>query len=823
MHFRFSRQFVRMLQQVAVIGFVLAMVIGGTNQRIIASTVRIMLAGAIVIALLVIVSKRLRDAQLLLSPMDWGWLALLLLTGLTVALSQFPRRSLEVWVLVIGLQFPLAYLSMYLFRRNWPERAIYRALLVVGGCLFTLGALLTFSYLSQALTAQANGLPVPPFRLRDVLDNPSVLAMFIAVSVPCIVGYLFTSLSCLERGVAGLWLFGAFVATIANGTRSGTIAAFIGLFVALYLALLAHPRRPLARIQAWTGIHRLLSVVIVFVLITATTILFYVQSVAPGHADGSDRLEEYRVALSTFSQSPLIGLGTGNYVLALEREHSIPPFLLVPHAHNILLNFAADNGLLGIVGFLIFLVTAIWVCTSAWRSQPERRPILAGAIAGLVGFLASGLFELPINQPGLFFVATALLMFVASGLPAPKRAPVWRVGLILVPIIIIALISLGLLIPYSVIWRVVYNDFVMGSDNPAAIRQGAEQLDVAATLDPSDPLIVLQSAYVWDRLTYLTGDKDTLATSIDRLERGIKNDPEFGLHYINLSALYAQAGRKEDALNTARQAADRSYEDPVAWLNLGLRLEETSDSENAKAAYVKALTFEPAWRYADFWATSPVRQSALTQYTATLDASQPGFEDMIASGDFARASGQMDQAANLYNRALKLATSPFEQAITQGLLAWARGDLLSARAGFSKASEMGNSADLSMYSGDLAAVQGNKSEMIDKYSKLYQYIISRGVEGLGSARSVSYSVNSFWRFGLVSDYVHQVVILDISSEYAKRLKTLARVVSDSDPVYAIHIYRSILQSNPGDRDAMASLQNLQRITAGCLTPSCDTF
>jgi hypothetical protein len=105
---RFSRQFLQMLQQVAIIGFVLAMVIGATNQRIIALTVRNMLVGILVLALLIICSRRLRDARLLLSPMDLGWLALIGTTGITVVLSQFPRRSLEIWLLTVALQRRLA-------------------------------------------------------------------------------------------------------------------------------------------------------------------------------------------------------------------------------------------------------------------------------------------------------------------------------------------------------------------------------------------------------------------------------------------------------------------------------------------------------------------------------------------------------------------------------------------------------------------------------------------------------------------------------------------------------------------------------------------
>src|SRR5258708_31583479 len=184
-----------MVQQVLVIGIFLALVIGGTNLRTIALTTREIFVVSVTLALVVICSRRLRDARLLVSPMDVGWLAFIGLTGFTVLFAPFPRRSVEWWVLTPALQFPLAYLCLYLLRRRWPERAIFRALLVVGGILFVFAAVLTLGYVSQVMTDRASGIPLPQFRIWAVLDNPSVFAMFIAIALPCIVGYGFMKMS----------------------------------------------------------------------------------------------------------------------------------------------------------------------------------------------------------------------------------------------------------------------------------------------------------------------------------------------------------------------------------------------------------------------------------------------------------------------------------------------------------------------------------------------------------------------------------------------------------------------------------------------------
>src|SRR5207245_2047376 len=144
----------------------------------------------------------------------------------------------------------------------------------------------------------------------------------------------------------------------------------------------------------------------------------------------------------------------------------IPPFFLVTHAHNLFLNTLADGGIVGMFGLVVFLVAAVRVCYVAWRTHPEKRLLLAGAIGGLVGFFADGFFEFPLNQPAVFFPAAALLMLVASVKPAPLKAPPWRVALVVIPIAFIVLLSIALFIPYSTLWRVVYDDGIMLDDNP---------------------------------------------------------------------------------------------------------------------------------------------------------------------------------------------------------------------------------------------------------------------------------------------------------------------------------------------------------------------
>jgi hypothetical protein len=234
-----------LLQHLVVLGVCFFIVIGGLNSYLVTVNARRLFSGFIVLACLVIVVGRWRNGRLLLSPVDWGWLALVGLTGLSVITALFPRRSLETWLPTLALPLPIFYAALYLFRRGWPERAIFRALLAVGGYLFLSATLLTLAYVAHWLTLRSQGVGAFPFRLWGVLDNPAILGMFIAIAAPCWVGYLPVARNRVERVVGIVWLFGTALTMLAAATRSATIAMLLGSATALVLALQAHPKRPL--------------------------------------------------------------------------------------------------------------------------------------------------------------------------------------------------------------------------------------------------------------------------------------------------------------------------------------------------------------------------------------------------------------------------------------------------------------------------------------------------------------------------------------------------------------------------------------------------
>jgi O-antigen ligase len=138
-----------------------------------------------------------------------------------------------------------------------------------------------------------------------------------------------------------------------------------------------------------------------------------------GTRTASARLDTWRKTLDLIADRPLTGHGLGSYALLGVAYHD--EIRGVEHqlnAHNVLLNTAAETGVIGCGTLLLFLVLGIRdvfrsVRRAAWSLD---RAVLVGALAGSVAILVSGVFSVSIDaEPGI-------LLFALLGVGASGRA-----------------------------------------------------------------------------------------------------------------------------------------------------------------------------------------------------------------------------------------------------------------------------------------------------------------------------------------------------------------------------------------------------------------
>lgn len=227
--------------------------------------------------------------------------------------------------------------------------------------------------------------------------------------------------------LAALLLAGGIYLT---GSRGALIA--VAVAVVLWLLLAGQPYRTM-----------LLLTPIVVALLTflpgvgsRLSTLTELSEVSQGQGDPSlvNRAAAQRIGLAMVADRPAVGVGLGNFDAAWSRYTTAAGSSTVVQVapHNLYLQVAAETGILGLVGWLVFyggvalLALRTYLAMSGPR-PPPRRAVMAGLVAALVGWaFASVVLHLSDERGlfGLFAVVGAYALW--QGAPTTRRVPLVR-------------------------------------------------------------------------------------------------------------------------------------------------------------------------------------------------------------------------------------------------------------------------------------------------------------------------------------------------------------------------------------------------------------
>lgn len=180
------------------------------------------------------------------------------------------------------------------------------------------------------------------------------------------------------------------------------------------------------------------------------------------------RLEIWARAGRMFLAAPLTGIGLNNYPTAMDAFYPGYGLGPEPHAHNLYLQTLTDQGILGLIGLLLFFAIVIWVAVVFLREEeePYLQAVLAAVPVTLVGVLVYGLLESPTlgHKAGIF-------LWVLLGMPlgiAGYRGHIWRVKVLWSGV---ALVTLLVVLPLLVTGYLSYNIAVVSAQQ--ALSQDA--------------------------------------------------------------------------------------------------------------------------------------------------------------------------------------------------------------------------------------------------------------------------------------------------------------------------------------------------------------
>jgi O-antigen ligase len=271
----------------------------------------------------------------------------------------------------------------------------------------------------------------------------------------------------------------------------------------------------------------------------------------PGRADtyfattGTGRCDYYRVALKSWQDNPVTGLGAGNFRGAYVRLRTTNE---EPRAtHSMPLQLLAELGIIGAALGLTVLVCIGWAALRFVRSGRDRDPVFAGAIAAVVYWLAHSWIDWLWQLPAITIPALVL----SGGLVACVSPGAGRVrAIVAAPIAAgVLIISIGLVLPVTMADSALRTarDPKLQARDPARALEAARD---AQAFDPTwaEPVITEGS------LLYRAGQKQDAARAG---VRAVELEPR------NWSVLYRASG----LIALTDRAAGRAATNRAAQLN----------------------------------------------------------------------------------------------------------------------------------------------------------------------------------------------------------------------------------------------------------------
>jgi O-antigen ligase/tetratricopeptide (TPR) repeat protein len=542
------------------------------------------------------------------TPLFWP---VVIATGaylLSFAFSQRPRLSLEPTIAGVGWAFGYLFISR-LLREPWFRTRV-RVVLIAFAALVAVG------YIVQVVIEWIRWwnligfLAVPPLRPSFAglwLGSPNLVATALLLVGPLAVVFAYQSTE--RRWPAAALSLAVLIAIFLSGSRGGWLGAAAGVGALVMLLGMRDGLRSLLR--GFLQALRNRPIVLASLVIATAGLIVLLPGVLRRFAGGGEglRLDLWRSALTIFGDHPIVGAGPGTWVqLKVEANPLGVPNLILPHAHDLYVQAAAEAGLVGLAALGALALAGLWRLWTGWQSEGSLAAQSAGVIVSAAAFAAQSLVDNLVNLPLVCLLVVVLAAWVDAGLTASKSVSsedgvgVRRHARALQRGPAMSIIGLaGLVIAVPLLVPIDRAALIALEGNSAALRGewhvALDRFDTAHRLDPGLTLYAIQTASALAHVGRTVEARDLLATAVasDRV----------AINVLGLAALEAELGDREAALAHAREAASLGIGEPVVALNVGLIAEGLNDAAFALDQFANAIAWNPPLASSGFWASPP--------------------------------------------------------------------------------------------------------------------------------------------------------------------------------------------------------------------------
>ncbi|HMF92079.1 MAG TPA: tetratricopeptide repeat protein [Candidatus Angelobacter sp.] len=348
------------------------------------------------------------------------------------------------------------------------------------------------------------------------------------------------------------------------------------------------------------------------------------------------------------------------------------------------------------------------------------------------------------------------------------------------------------------------------------LKLAIEQYEAAVRIDPKNA----DNYLLLGRLYSLNKD---LVKAESTFKQALKVDPNSDEAIINLAYLYTDEGdtqRAQEMLNSLPEASRTAK----IYSAMGATYERQKDYKNAVAAYQRALVLDKgnldAMRgLAQNLANDNQLDAALTEYKALQDADPQDPQPAVEMSKLYRRMGKLDLAMESLKKAEPFAQDSLalEVAYNEALLLEAQGKFDEAASVFQKLIARTTSPDGKYTSGE----RSNRALFLSRLGNLYrqsgrpQLAIEtfRKIVDLGgeeAARGYQEIIDTYREQKQWPDAARtaQEAVKKLPEDRGLKLTLALQLSDDGKPEEGIHIAKSTLKGDSGDRETYISLSQI---------------
>ena len=325
------------------------------------------------------------------TPTDPAILLFALLLPFNYALAAVPEQTLQPILRILG------GIALYYAAVNWCRTVVHLRWLDAATGVIALGLCLLSLISVNWTSGKLFFIPTSVYErfsiyVADTI-HPNVLGGSLIAIIPLTLAiplFAWRNSSWLERLLYPMIFVVAFVALLLTQSRGALLALFAALLVVLVLRSRWFWSLPVLGLMTVAAAYKILG--------PADLNLQVVDLIS---IEGfSQRADIWQRTLFMIQDFPLTGVGLGHFSDAFRIFYpmSLDPTSLMPHAHNIYLQVAADLGIPGLVMWLGVLLAALAAAWHVYRAGKRlQQPMISAIGAGLLGcqlaIIFHGLFD----------------------------------------------------------------------------------------------------------------------------------------------------------------------------------------------------------------------------------------------------------------------------------------------------------------------------------------------------------------------------------------------------------------------------------------------